>query len=73
MHVAHGAEDEEWGAGGVLRHEGAVGHGFGFVGVERAKHGAFGGVGGFGVVDAVDEEGEAEDVGEEDEFLVGVR
>jgi hypothetical protein len=37
--------------------------------VEGAEHGAFCGVGRFGVVDSVNEEGEAEDVGEENEFL----
>jgi hypothetical protein len=42
---------------------------FCFVGVERTEDGTFGAVGGFGVVDGVDEEGEAEDVAEEDEFL----
>ena len=40
-----------------------------FVRVEGAEYSAFGGGGGFRVVDRVDEEGEAEDVGEEDEFL----
>jgi hypothetical protein len=39
------------------------------VGVEGAEDCAFGGRGGFGVIEGVDEEGEAEDVGEEDEFL----
>lgn len=38
--------------------------------VEGPEDGAFGAGGRFGVVDGVDEEGEAEDVGEEDEFLV---
>jgi hypothetical protein len=43
------------------------------VGVEGAEDCAFGAGGGFGVVDGVDEEGEAEDVGEEDEFLLHAR
>jgi len=37
--------------------------------VEGPQDGALGGAGGLGVVDGVDEEGEAENVGEEDEFL----
>jgi hypothetical protein len=37
--------------------------------VEGPEDGAFGAGGGFGVVDCVDEEGEAEDIGEENEFL----
>lgn len=37
--------------------------------MEGAEDRAFCRAGGFGVVDAVDEKGEAEDVGEEDEFL----
>jgi hypothetical protein len=45
------------------------GDGWGVVGVEGPEDGAFGGVWGFGVVDGVDEEGEAEDVGKENEFL----
>jgi hypothetical protein len=39
------------------------------MGMEGAEDGAFGGEGRFRVVDGVDEEGETEDVGEEDEFL----
>jgi len=42
---------------------------FRLVGMERPEDRAFGGVRGFGVVDRVDEEGETEDIGEEDEFL----
>lgn len=37
--------------------------------MEGAEDGAFCGVGGFGVVDGVDEKREAEDVREENEFL----
>ena len=40
------------------------------MGVEGAEKGADRGVGWLGVVNTVDEEGEAEDVGEEDEFLL---
>lgn len=39
------------------------------MGVEGVEDGVFGCVGGFGVVDVVEEEGEVEGVGEEDEFL----
>ena len=53
----------------VARHKLAVGYGFCFVGVEGAEDRAFCRGGRFRVVDCVDEEGEAEDVGEEDEFL----
>ena len=42
---------------------------FGLVGVEWAEHGSFGAVRWFRVVDAVNEQGETEDVGEEDELL----
>lgn len=38
--------------------------------MEGAENGSLGATGKCGVVDVVDEEGEAEDVGEEDEFLV---
>ena len=64
-----GAEDEAGFAVRVVGDLRAVGLGLGFVGVEGAEDCAFGAGGGFGVVDAVDEEGEAEDVGQEDEFL----
>ena len=37
--------------------------------VEGPQHGAFGAAWGFWVVDIVDKEGEAKDVGEEDVFL----
>jgi hypothetical protein len=37
--------------------------------VEWAEDCAFGRVCGFGVIDGVDKEGQAEDVGEKDEFL----
>lgn len=37
--------------------------------VEGPEDGAFGARGGFRVVDAVDQERKAEDIGEEDEFL----
>ena len=43
------------------------------MGVERAQDTAFGAGRWFGVVYCVDEEGEAKDVGEEDEFLQRVR
>lgn len=67
--VFDGAEDEAGFAVGVVGDLGAVWGAFSFVGVEGAEDRAFGAGGGFGVVDAVHEEGEAEDVGEEDEFL----
>jgi hypothetical protein len=54
---------------GVGGHAFAVGDWGRLVRVEGPEDGAFGAGGGFGVVDCVDEEGEAEDIGEEDEFL----
>ena len=69
VYVFDGAEHE---AGGALRivGDGVAGrHVGGFVRMEGPEDGAFGGVGGFGVVYGVDEEGEAENIGEEDEFL----
>jgi hypothetical protein len=54
---------------GVRRHGAAVGHGGGVVRVEGTQHRALGRRRRLGVVDAVDEQREAEDVGEEDEFL----
>lgn len=70
LHVLHGlpvgifhrADDEEGLAGGVVGNAGPRGKGLGVVRVEWAQHGAFGAVGGFGVVDGVDEDGEAEDI-----------
>lgn len=53
----------------VRRHARPVGDGGRIVCVEGAQDGALGRVGRFWVVDVVDEEGKAEDVGEEDEFL----
>ena len=69
VHVFDSAKDEARGALGVVRNEFAGDHVRGFVRVKRAENGTFGGVVWFGVVDGVDEEGEAEDVGKEDEFL----
>lgn len=54
---------------GVRRHGAAIGHGGGVVRVEGTQHRALGRRRRLGVVDAVDEQREAEDVGEEDEFL----
>jgi len=56
------AEDEAGLAIGVVGYYGAVGRYLGFVGVEGAENCAFCAVGWFGVVDAVDEEGEAQNV-----------
>ena len=67
--VFEGAEDETGLAVRVVGDHRAVGEGLGLVGMEGAEDGAFGAGGGFGVVDGVDEEREAEDVGEEDELL----
>lgn len=67
--VREGTEHEEGLAGRVVGDGLPVGEGRGVVCVEGAEDGAFRGVGGFRVVDAVDEEGEAQDVGEENEFL----
>ena len=69
VRVLDGAEREHGLAFGVRGHAGAVGQDGRVVRVEGPQHGALGAPLGFGVVDAVDEEGEAEDVGEEDEFL----
>lgn len=41
------------------------------MGVEGAEDGAFGGVWGLGVVDSVDEEGQAENVREKNKLLQG--
>lgn len=57
--VLDGADAEEWFALRVEGHVSAVVEGRRVVGVEGPEDGAFGRVGGFGVVDAVDEEGEA--------------
>lgn len=63
------AEDEERFALRVARHLAPRGQDARVVRVEGPQDGALGGAGGLGVVDGVDEEGEAENVGEEDEFL----
>jgi hypothetical protein len=68
--VSDGAEDETGRSGGVGGDVLPGGDGRGVVGVEGPEDGAFGGAWGLGVVDGVDEEGEAEDVGEENEFLL---
>lgn len=73
VHVFDGADRKEGFTAWIVGEEGAGGEEGGFVGVEGAEDGAFGCVGGFGVGEGVDEEGEAEDVGEEDEFLGEVR
>ena len=54
---------------GIVGHQLAIRDCLRFVGMEWPEDGAFGGCGGFRVIDCVDEEGEAEDIGEEDEFL----
>lgn len=63
------AENEAGFAVRVVGDLGAVGCGLRFVRVERAQDGALGALWWFGVVNAVDKEGEAEDVREEDELL----
>ena len=67
-----GAEHEERIAVGIRGDGEAVVVGGGVVGVEGAEDGAFCRVGGFGMVDRVDEEGETDYVGEQDELLHGV-
>lgn len=67
--VLERAQDEERLSLGIVGHHVACGHLLRFMGVEGAQDGALRGALGLGVVDGVDEEGEAEDVGEEDEFL----
>lgn len=69
VRVAHVAHHQEWLAprvGGDVVPRAQL---RGVVRVERAQDRAFGRAARFGVVDGVDEDGEAEDVGEEDEFL----
>lgn len=70
LRVFDGADDQTRLTLRVVGDLRAVGLGEGVVRVEGSEDRAFGAGGGFGVVDAVDEEGEAEDVGEENEFLV---
>lgn len=60
--IFDGADDEEGLAGGIVADAGPGDEGRGVVRVEWTEHGAFGAVGGFGVVDGVDEDGEAEDI-----------
>ncbi|EDN05732.1 conserved hypothetical protein [Histoplasma mississippiense (nom. inval.)] len=67
--VAHAADNQQRLAGSVAREQAAIGDGGCVVRVERAEHGALGGAGGFRVVDGVDQQREAEDVGEEDELV----
>jgi len=67
--VLDGADAQQGEPLWVVRHLGAGFEDGGVVRVEGPQHGAFGRVRGFGVVDVVDEEGETEDVGEEDELL----
>lgn len=69
LRVADGAEDEAGSTVGVVGKGVAGGKGRGVVGVEGAEDGAFGCGRRARVGDGVDEDGEAEDVGEEDEFL----
>ena len=69
--VFDGAEHEKRFSCIVFGHQVAVGHVFRLVGVEGTQDGSFGRVGRFGMVDGVDKQRQAEDVGEEDEFLDG--
>jgi len=68
-HVLDVAEDKARLAIRVVRYLGTVGLYLSFVGVEGPEDCAFCALRRFRVVDAVDEEGETEDVGEEDELL----
>lgn len=67
--VLNSAQAEERLSLRVVGHLGAIAQRGGIVGVERSENGPLGGIGGLGVVNAVYEQGEAEDIGEEDEFL----
>ena len=67
--VFEGAEHEARLAGGVGGDGGAIGQVLGFVRVEGPQDGAFGAVGGFRVVDRVDQEREAQHVRQQDELL----
>lgn len=69
LRVLDGAHAQHRLALGVLGHGAAVGHGRRVVRVERPQHRALGRRRRLRVVDAVDEQREAEDVGEEDELL----
>lgn len=60
--VFHGTNTEQWLALWVRRHLAAVGQGRRVVRVEGAQNRALGRRGRLGVVDAVDEEGEAENI-----------
>lgn len=67
--VLDGAQDQQGLAVLVVRHQLAVAHVFGLVGVEGTQDGPFGRVGRFGVVDRVDQQRKAKDVGQKNEFL----
>jgi hypothetical protein len=67
--VAHGTQHETGLALRVLRQRAALREFVRFVCVKGAEDGGVRGAGRGWVVDGVDEEGDAEDVGEEDEFL----
>lgn len=69
MTVFYGTENEARLTVRILRHSVTIGHFFYFVGVEWAEDGTFGGAFWLRVVYGVDEEREAEDIGEEDIFL----
>lgn len=71
--LVHDAAQRQHGlAVGVARHGRAVAQRGGVVRVERPQHGALGRAGGLGVVDAVDEQRQAQDVGQQDELVAHV-
>lgn len=67
--VFDGAEDETGFAIGIMGDLRAIGFYLSFVGVEGTEDSAFGARRRFRVINAIDEDGEAEDIGEEDKFL----
>lgn len=64
------ADDEARLSIGIMSNNGTIRLIFSFVRVERTENGAFGAGGRLGVIYAVYEEREAEDVGEQNEFLI---
>lgn len=67
--VFYCAENETGSAVGIRRYIFSRWEQFCIMSMKRTKNGAFSSVGGFRVVNGIDKKGEAEDVGEKDEFL----
>jgi hypothetical protein len=71
MYIFDGADDKQRLSVFVLRHIGSMCHVGCLVRMEGAENCAFGAVGWFGMVDAVDQQRQTKDIGEENEFLIG--